>query len=62
MSDSAPYRDGTRVVRAGVPEATPGQPFLPGPVFASTFALDPTTGPVPGVDSYGRPDSSTRTR
>jgi cystathionine gamma-lyase len=29
-------------------------------VFASTFPLDPRTGPVSGVDSYGRPDSSTR--
>ncbi len=28
--------------------------------MASTFPLDPATGPVPGVDSYGRPDSSTR--
>ncbi len=54
--------DGTRTVRAGVPDPVPGQPFLPGPVLASTFAIDPTTGPVPGVDSYGRPDSSTRRR
>src|SRR5690606_27217515 len=30
------------------------------PVLASIFALDPETGPVPGRDSYGRPDSPTR--
>ena len=59
---SSEYGDSTRSVRAGLPEPIPGQPFLPGPVLASTFALDPTTGPVPGVDSYGRPDSSTRRR
>jgi cystathionine gamma-lyase len=54
------YGDSTRAVRAGLPDPVPGQPFLPGPVLASTFPLDPTTGPVPGVDSYGRPDSPTR--
>lgn len=59
---NAGYGDGTRAVRAGLPEPTPGQPFLPGPVLASTFPLDPATGPVPGQDSYGRPDSSTRRR
>lgn len=56
------YGDSTRCVRAGLPPAEPGQPLLPGPVFASTFPLDPATGPVPGMDSYGRPDSATRRR
>jgi len=56
------YGDSTRCVHAGLPPAEPGQPFLPGPVFASTFPLDPATGPVPGVDSYGRTDSATRRR
>jgi cystathionine gamma-lyase len=51
--------DGTRVVRAGVPEAVPGQPFLPGPVFAAPYHLDPVTGPAPGVDGYGRTDNPT---
>ncbi len=60
MTDA--YGDSTRCVHAGLPPAEPGQPFLPGPVFASTFPLDPATGPVPGVDSYGRPDSATRRR
>jgi cystathionine gamma-lyase len=56
------YGDGTRVVRAGLPDPEPGEPFLPGPVLASVFALDPEAGPVPGRDSYGRPDSPTRRR
>jgi cystathionine gamma-lyase len=33
------YGDGTRVVRAGLPEAEQGKPFLPGPVFAGPFHL-----------------------
>src|SRR5690606_20230503 len=54
-----PYGDGTRVIHAGLPKPAPGQPFLPGPVLASVFALDPA-GHVPGQDFYGRPDSPTR--
>ena len=27
-------RDGTRVVRAGLPQVEQGEPFLPGPTFA----------------------------
>jgi cystathionine gamma-lyase len=54
------YGDSTRSVHAGRPRPGPGQPFLPGPVFASTFPLDPAKGVVAGVDSYGRPHSSTR--
>jgi cystathionine gamma-lyase len=56
------YGDGTRAARAGLPKPAPGEPFLPGPVFASTYALDPITGPVPGRDAYGRPDNPTRRR
>jgi cystathionine gamma-lyase len=33
------YGDGTRVVRAGLPGAEQGAPFLPGPVFAGPFHL-----------------------
>jgi cystathionine gamma-lyase len=33
------HGDGTRVVRAGLPEAQQGTPFLPGPVFAAPFHL-----------------------
>ena len=51
--------DGTRCVRAGLPEAVPGQPFLPGPVFAAPYHLDPVTGPAAGVDGYGRTDNPT---
>jgi cystathionine gamma-lyase len=57
---SSNYGDSTRSVHAGRPKVRPGEPFLPGPTFASTFALDPERGPIPGVDSYGRPDSGTR--
>lgn len=54
------YGDGTRCVRAGLPEPVPGQPFLPGPVFAAPYHLDPWQGPQPGRDGYGRPDNPTR--
>ncbi len=50
--------DGTRVVRAGLPEPVPGEPFLPGPVFAAPYHLDPVAGP--GLNGYGRPDNPTR--
>ena len=53
------YGDSTRSVHAGRPRPEVGQPFLPGPVLASTFLLDPA-GVAPGSDSYGRSDSSTR--
>lgn len=33
------HGDGTRVVRAGLPAAEQGEPFLPGPVFAGPFHL-----------------------
>ncbi|MBD0280807.1 MAG: cystathionine gamma-lyase [Thermoleophilaceae bacterium] len=33
------HGDGTRVVRAGLPDAEQGAPFLPGPVFAGPFHL-----------------------
>jgi cystathionine gamma-lyase len=45
-------RDATRVVRAGLPEPRQGEPFLPGPTFASAYHLagDPSTTPF----GYGR--------
>lgn len=52
--------DGTRCVHAGLPPAVPGEPFLPGPVFAAPYHLDPTTGPAAAPDGYGRPDNPTR--
>src|ERR1043165_8128240 len=51
-------RDGTRVVHAGLPVPEPGEPFLPGPVFAAPYHLDPVEGP--GDNGYGRPDNPTR--
>src|SRR5215472_16434418 len=45
-------RDGTRVVRAGLPSVALGEPFLPGPTFASAYHLagDPSASSY----SYGR--------
>jgi cystathionine gamma-lyase len=54
------YGDGTRVVHAGLPQPRPGEPFLPGPVFAAPYHLDPVSGPDAAPDSYGRPDNPTR--
>jgi cystathionine gamma-lyase len=51
--------DGTRCVHAGLPDPVPGQPFLPGPVFAAPYHLDPVAGPDAGRDGYGRPDNPT---
>ncbi len=52
--------DATRVVRAGLPHAEPGTPFLPGPTFAAPFhaAGDPTDSPF----SYGRHHNPTWAR
>ncbi|QEU93182.1 cystathionine gamma-lyase [Streptomyces kanamyceticus] len=46
MTESAPLGDGTRAVRAGLPEPVKHEPTLPGPVFAAHFHLpgDPTGG------------------
>jgi len=45
-------RDATIVVRAGLPHAEPGAPYLPGPTFAAPFhaAGDPADSPF----TYGR--------
>jgi cystathionine gamma-lyase len=54
------YGDSTRCVHAGLPDAAhPGRAFLPGPVFAAPYHLDPVAGPQPGVDGYGRTDNAT---
>ncbi|GGQ37998.1 cystathionine gamma-lyase [Couchioplanes azureus] len=58
MTGHAGRGDGTRVVHAGLPAPVPGRPFLPGPVFAAPYHLDPVAGP--GEDGYGRPDNPTR--
>jgi cystathionine gamma-lyase len=54
------YGDGTRCVHAGVPDPVPGQPFLPGPVFAAPYHLDPERGPETSPNGYGRMDNPTR--
>ena len=46
------HGDGTRVVRAGLPAAEQGEPFLPGPVFAAPFHLSGDPEDSPAV--YGR--------
>src|SRR3990172_2819947 len=49
----------TRITRAGLPPVSQGEPFLPGPVFASSFhaAGDPAKVPF----SYGRFNNPTWT-
>jgi cystathionine gamma-lyase len=54
------YADGTRAVHAGLPEAVVGEPFLPGPVFAAPYHLDPVDGP--GENGYARTEHPTRRR
>ncbi|MBZ9641749.1 cystathionine gamma-lyase [Streptomyces sp. PSKA30] len=51
--------DGTRAVRAGLPEPVKHEPTLPGPVFAAHYHLpgDPT-----GPYTYGRDENPTWTR
>ncbi|NUT34646.1 MAG: cystathionine gamma-lyase, partial [Hamadaea sp.] len=51
--------DSTRCVHAGVPDAAPGQPLMPGPVFAAPYVLEPD-GWQPGQEGYGRGDNPTR--
>jgi cystathionine gamma-lyase len=45
-------RDGTRVIRAGLPPTSQGEPFLPGPTFASTYAFSGELGT--SAYTYGR--------
>jgi cystathionine gamma-lyase len=56
------WGDGTRAVHAGLPDPAPGEPFLPGPVFAAPYHLDPHDGPAAAPDGYGRPNNPTRRR
>ncbi|MEU4732416.1 cystathionine gamma-lyase [Streptomyces sp. NPDC023588] len=50
--------DGTRAVRAGLPEPVKNEPALPGPVFAAHFHLP---GDVEGPYTYGRDTNPTWT-
>ncbi|WP_424212780.1 cystathionine gamma-lyase [Streptomyces sp. BI20] len=54
----APIGDGTRAVRAGLPEPVKNEPTLPGPVFAAHFHLP---GEVSGPYTYGRDTNPTWT-
>ncbi|MFE2940611.1 cystathionine gamma-lyase [Streptomyces sp. NPDC059255] len=58
MNHSSDIGDGTRAVRAGLPEPVKHEPTLPGPVFAAHFHLpgDPT-----GPYTYGRDENPTWT-
>jgi cystathionine gamma-lyase len=60
VDDTGRYGDGTRCVHAGLPDPAPGQPFLPGPVFAAPYHVDPDRGPTGSPNGYGRPDNPTR--
>ncbi|MFJ8154656.1 cystathionine gamma-lyase [Streptomyces sp. NPDC094468] len=58
-SDSGPVTgEGTRAVRAGLPEPVKNEPTLPGPVFAAHFHLP---GEVSGPYAYGRDENPTWT-
>ncbi|MFL5999584.1 MAG: cystathionine gamma-lyase [Streptomyces sp.] len=57
MSDGAADKgEGTRAVRAGLPEAVKNEPTLPGPAFAAHFHLP---GEVDGPYTYGRDTNPT---
>lgn len=59
MNDETSGTDATRVVRAGLPEERPGEPALPGPVFAAHYHLP---GDVDGAAyAYGRDANPTWT-
>lgn len=58
MSDSAVFGDGTRAVRAGLPEPVKHEPTLPGPVFAAHYHLP---GDPKGPYTYGRDENPTWT-
>jgi cystathionine gamma-lyase len=62
VNETSTFGDGTRCVHAGLPGARPGEPFLPGPVFAAPYHLDPVAGPAVARDGYGRQDNPTRRR
>ena len=58
MTDGmADWQKATHVVRAGLPDATPGTPYLPGPVFAAPYHApgDPALSPY----TYARFDNPT---
>ncbi len=57
--DAGALGDATRAVRAGLPAAAQGRPFLPGPTLAAPFHLrgDPDSAPFVYA-RYGNPTLS----
>ncbi len=51
------WQSATRVVRAGLPDAAPGTPYLPGPVFAAPYHSP--GDPAASRFTYGRFDNPT---
>ncbi|MCH0538802.1 cystathionine gamma-lyase [Streptomyces sp. MUM 203J] len=58
MTDQRGWGDGTRAVRAGLPEPEKHEPTLPGPVFAAHYHLP---GEPTGPYRYGRDENPTWT-
>ncbi|WP_369377754.1 cystathionine gamma-lyase [Streptomyces sp. cg36] len=58
MNPAPATGDGTRAVRAGLPDPVPYEPALPGPVFAAHFHLP---GEATGPYTYGRDTNPTWT-
>jgi cystathionine gamma-lyase len=52
MRSNRCVRDGTRVVRAGLPKISQGEPFLPGPTFAGVYGFSGEPGD--SKYTYGR--------
>src|SRR5947208_761904 len=46
--------DATRVVRAGLPKPSKGEPFLPGPTFAAPAGTTHETGALVAFDNTSR--------
>jgi cystathionine gamma-lyase len=58
--DHSQMREATRVVRAGLPPSSQGDPFLPGPTFASAYHFSGEPGS--SAYTYGRYHNPTWTR
>ena len=64
MIGEQPWGDGTAAVHAGLPLPVPGEPLLPGPVFAAPYHLagHPPGGPDGTAPAYGREANPTLAR
>ncbi len=52
FSEEKPVRDATRVLRAGLPAPSQGEPFLPGPAFVGPYHL--SGDPASSAYTHGR--------